>query len=895
MCNWESSYIPRRLARRLCSAGIGLAITLAVLPVLSGIQPGSGAAAARADDVTVSQDDLRTGWDPTETAMTPADVRKFERLFKSTVRGQVYAQPLVVGSTVIVATEKDFVYGLDAVTGAVRWRTSLGRPYHIRSCGDLAPYIGVTGTPVYDPPARGRPGNGTVYLVAQTVRKKGPAYSLFGVDPATGAITRRRSIGGRPANDPHITFNAAQQLERPGLLLMNGRVYAAFGSHCDHQPYAGFVSGVNLATNALSLWTDESGVSDNRAGIWEGGGGVMSDGPGRIFVTSGNGISPAPGSGASPPGQLAESVIRLAVGSNGSLAARDFYSPDNARALDAADRDFGGGGPVGLPFGTRSTRAAYPRLLVQAGKDGRIFILDRDRLGGRKRGGALSVTRPYGGEYGHPAVFANTHPLTAANAGRAADYLYYVGKDDPLRVFKFKVGRSGKPALSDVANSSHMFGFTSGSPTVTSNGTDATTPVVWVTHAPGSTGAHAELEAYNVSSRALSRCSSTAPCSLSPIFSAPIGTSAKFTVPATSDGRVYVGTRGGHVYGFGAPSAAAPLTGTVATFARTRVSSTSRKTVSVTAASTVIVTGAAATTGASNTLTPVSQFTVGRPTETRPGRSPVPVRFPVTLAKGDKLNAAVTFAPAAPGGADGTLSFTTRSVASPTVDVLLAGDGTQPGLDAQPSAVAFPLAPDQGAADVPVGTAVPQVVDITNYGTAADTVTSVTPPPDPFTATGLPGVGTHIMPGQSIPVQITFAPSAAGPASGSLTIAGTSGPATTVALSGVGTGAVSRVTAAKPVVNFGTIPAGRKATVYLQVTNSGNTLATVTGTAALPSPFAAPLRPEKDLPFNPSYDLSLPVTFTPKRAGAFTGHYKLMWTDLKGSHTLDVAVTGKAA
>jgi hypothetical protein len=88
---------------------------------------------------------------------------------------------------------------------------------------------------------------------------------------------------------------------------------------------------------------------------------------------------------------------------------------------------------------------------------------------------------------------------------------------------------------------------------------------------------------------------------------------------------------------------------------------------------------------------------------------------------------------------------------------------------------------------------------------------------------------------------------------------------------------------------------GKKATVYVHVTNSGNTLATVTGTAALTAPFAAPLRPEKDLPFNPSYDLTLPVTFIPKKDGTFTAQYKLMWTDLKGAHTLDVVLTGKAA
>ncbi len=867
------------------SAAIGLGIALAVLAAVTGMQPGGRTPAARADEVTVSQDELRTGWDPSEPAMSPSAVPSFTQLFKTAVSGQVYAQPLVIGSTVVVATETDQVYGLDASTGAIKWQTSLGTPYHITSCTDLSPDIGVTGTPVYDP---GTGGNGTVYMFAQTTA----GWALYGVDPVTGAITEDQPIGGQPTNDPNITFSPDQQLERTGLLLMNGWVYAAFGSHCDNQPYAGYIAGVNLATRATTLWTDESGVSNDQAGIWQGGGGVMSDGSGRIFVTSGNGISPPTGKGTSPPGQLAESVIRLSVNSgNGSLSAQDFYSPSNAPSLDAADRDYGAGGPVGLPFGTSS----YPHLLAQAGKDGRIFLLSRDNLGGRNKGGALATTTSYGGEWGHPAAFADTSPLTTANAGTANDYLYYVGKNSPLRVFKLGVGSAGKPTLADVANTSLTFGYTSGSPVVTSNGTDASTPVAWEVYTSGGTGAGGVLEAYNVSSTALAGCSSGAPCSLTPIFSAPIGTAAKFTTPATDNGRVYVGTRDGHVYGFGAATGA-PAAGTATAFGQARVGSAVSKPVSITAAKTVTVTGVTAQTGASNAGTAGSQFTVGRVTKTGAGgKPPVPVTFPVTLTRGDKLSAAVTFTPSAAGGTDGTLSFATRSAASPAVGVPLAGDGTLPGLTAQPAAVTFPLAPDQGVTDVPVGIASPQIVDLTNYGTSTDTITSVTPPSGPFTAAGLPAAGTQIKPGASIPVQVTFAPKAAGPASGSLTIAGTNGPASTVTLSGIGTSAVSKLTTARPTANFGTVKVGKKATAYIHVTNSGNTAATVTRTSALPAPFTEPLRAETNLPFNPSYDLWLPVTFTPVRAGTFTARYRLTWKDLQGTHTLVVAVTGTAA
>jgi PQQ-like domain len=182
----------------------------ALLPAVSSVTAAGGAVVARGavavDDTTTSQDNLRTGWDPPEPELTPANVSgqtpnyTFGQVFRTTVTGQVYAQPLVVGSTVIVATEQDYVYSLNARTGAV-------------------------------------------------------VFKAF--------------LGGRPSNDKDITFNAADQLERPGLLLMNGWVYAAFGSHCDHNPWAGFVDGVNVSTKATTEWSDEAGAT-NRLNLTPG-------------------------------------------------------------------------------------------------------------------------------------------------------------------------------------------------------------------------------------------------------------------------------------------------------------------------------------------------------------------------------------------------------------------------------------------------------------------------------------------------------------------------------------------------------------------------------------------------------------------------------------------------
>ena len=637
----------------------------ALLPAVTSVTGAIGAVAARgaaADETTTSQDNLRTGWDPDEPELTPASVSgrtpgyTFGQVFRTAVTGQVYAQPLVIGSTVIVATEQDDVYGLDASTGAVQWQTSLGTPYVIPNCTDLAPDIGVTGGPVYDP------ATGDVYLVAQTVPKTAPSYHLFGINPATGAVVFKEFLGGRPSNDPDITLNAADQLERPGLLLLNGWVYAAFGSHCDHSPWTGFVNGVNVSTRASTEWGDETGVTDNEAGIWQGGGGLMSDGPGRIIVSTGNGVSPPPGPGTRPPGQLGDSVVRLAVNSNGTLSAKDFFSPVNAPALDAGDTDYGSGGPVGLPFGT----SQYPHVLAQAGKDGRIFLLNRDDLGGREQGrghgdDALSVTQPYNGQWGHPAAFGGTPTLTAANQGHASDYLYYIGRDDSLRMLKAGVNKSGEPRLADVASSSVVFGFSSGSPVVTSTGPHINTGVVWAVYSSGITGSNGALEAFAANPGGT--CTAAAPCTISPIWSAPIGTASQFTTVATTGGMVYVGTRDGAVYGFGDTAAAALAPAAPATLPATPVGSASAsRDVTVTARSDVTVTGVSADTTA---VSGGTQFRLGQVTETTPGGTAAPVSFPVTLHRGDQLTAPVTFHPAAPGGVAGAVSFHARPAPGP--------------------------------------------------------------------------------------------------------------------------------------------------------------------------------------------------------------------------------------
>jgi len=883
----------RRSGRPLAAAIAVTAVLFAITAAI-GVIPGRAITAARADEDTTSQDALRDGWDQNEPGLSPSVVGggRFGQLFATKVNGQVYAQPLVVGSTVIAATENDYVYGINAVTGAILWSRSLGTPYSITTCTDLVPNVGVTGSPVYDPTVTAAAPHGQVYLTAQVMSGGSPQYRLFMLDPVTGAQIGSRWISGSPANDSSFTFDAAQELQRPGLLLMNGWVYAAFGSHCDHTPYVGYVAAVNPATGVVRLWTDESGVGASAAGIWQSGGGLMSDGPGRIFFASGNGVSPPPRAGTSPPGQLAESVVRLAAGSNGTLSAQDFFSPANAPVLDAGDVDLGSGGVTGLPFGT----STYPDFLTQTGKDGRIFILNRNSLGGREQGAGgsdayVAMSGPWSGQWGHPAAFGDTPKLSLANAGASHDYMYYAGSFGYLREFRFGANSSGIPGPVSVANSSALFPFSSGVPVVTSNGTDPASAVVWIVHA-ASVGGPGTLEAFVAVPP--DTCTVTAPCTINPIFSAPTGDAAKFTMPATSNNSVYVGTMDGYVFGFGVRPAAALAAPPVA-FSPTSVGLSTTQNVTATASTDVTVTGVTAPTTTSNLPSSAAQFTSGQAAITLAGsQTSSPVSFPVVLHRGDEIRIPVTFRPAVPGGVTGTLSFTTASTSLPSAGVPLAGQGLSTGLYSNSSEVQFALVGDDGQFQswVPANISVPREITITNGSAVPQRLTSVSPPAAPYRVTGLPAAGTVLAPGRSFVVQVTITPHGQGVFNSSLKVAGSSGGSVTVMLQSQGLAPVSGFTVSPPSLDLGSVRLGTQAKASFTVMNSGNQPATVLSSSGPGGPFRAAAAVPSGLPVTPSDSITIQVSFTPSRRGTFSTRYRLVWKDSSGTHTLTVPITG---
>ena len=206
------------------------------------------------------------------------------------------------------------------------------------------PDIGSTSTPVVNP------ATGIIYLTTRTETGKGGLASpleLQALSSSTGkeAAGFPVTITGTPYNTPGVPFNQAYALQRTALLLLDGTVYMGFASDCDFTPYRGIVVGVSTTTHAITtMWSDESGIGTNQnsqAGIWQSGGGLVSDEtvPDRPDHEQRSAPQPAPSN--KPPKTLSESVIGLTVGSNGRITPTQFFAPSNAANLDAQRRGLG--------------------------------------------------------------------------------------------------------------------------------------------------------------------------------------------------------------------------------------------------------------------------------------------------------------------------------------------------------------------------------------------------------------------------------------------------------------------------------------------------------------------------------------------------------------------------
>jgi hypothetical protein len=826
---------------------------------------GGGQALASETEITNSSENLRTGWYPETGGITPQLVSggTFGQLWSTPVEGQVYAQPLLDNGTLLVATEKDMVYGLNPVTGAVEWSKSLGEPWSAAEigCGDLAPDIGVTATPVINA------ATGIAYLThkAYVSGKSGPVrWYMDALSVANGAEQPGFpvALSGSAQNAPEQEFEPKTELQRPGLLLMEGVVYAGFGSDCDFNPYEGWVFGVAESGTVKARWTSEA--EGWGSGIWQSGAGIMSDGPGTMMVSTGNGGVPDDHTlGVEPPGNLGESIVRLRVQPDGELKATDFFAPFNAEELSSWDADFASGGVTGLPneyFGTKS----IPHLAVAVGKDGYVYLLNRDELGGIGEGahGGDKVVQqigPYGGVWSRPGVWPGEGGwvyIPTASDGTSAS-----GSSGNLRAYQYGLSGTGSPTLSLQGTSAEPFGFSSSAPVITSEGTTPGSALVWIVWAPNGTGEGAQLRAYNPT-----------PEHGEPIlrWSAPIATSAKFATPGVGEGRLYVGTRDGHVLAFGSPVTPA-LAGPAVVFNTITDGESETRTATLTANEPLTV---------EKLESSSAQFTLGTP---KPA-------LPATLGEGQKLEVPVTFKPAGTGPLGATLSA--RTTAGRTGSVSLSGTGraAEAQLEATPTVLAFePTA---------VGESVSAAATFRNVGGAPLTIESVGLPSAPFAAEGAPAEHSTIAAGKSITITINFAPTTIGDFDGEITLATSAGPGV-VHLSG-NAGAPGALELSGVPSEFGDVTVGSSAARTFTVANIGGTAVTVFKSKP-PSggEFSAKTSLPEGTTISPGETRTEEVVFAPSATGPAEGVWLINGDDTSGlleAHFTGVGVApGSAA
>jgi hypothetical protein len=866
----------RRPERRTVAA---VAALVMVVGTTIGIVATGALASSPANVTTAAYDNLRSGWDPNEPNLSPSDVESasFGQIFTTKLKGAIYSQPLVVNGTVIVTTEDAWAYGINATTGSIEWRRHFGRPLLASTvgCGDLTPALGSTSTPVIDPTTD------TVYLTTRLQKARGTKATeatshtwMQAISAATGKEAPHFpvEIQGTPDNTPGVPDTDSYELQRPALLLLGGVVYAAFASDCDDLPYRGLVVGVSTSTAAITaMWSDEAGVGTNQdsmSGIWQSGGGLVSDGPNQIILTTGNGIAPPASPGlADTPQTLSESVVRLTVGSDGQLTATDYFAPGNAPALDQGDQDLGAGGPIALPpqyFGT----TADPDLIVQVGKDGRIFLLNGDDLGGREQGpgatdDAIEVLGPYNGVWGHPAAYGGEGGWVYLTESTGGGY---------LRALSYGVNASGVPELTSAGTSAGAFGYSSGSPEVTSNGTTPGSAVVWVVYDDGPTGVDGELRAYGaIPTGGTGSDDGTLPL----LWSAPIGTASKFSVSTAYNGTVYVGNRTGTLYAFG-PKSNAPLQAAPVDFGRVALGTSKTLDVTVTANRALTVTGVTPVTGVVD-VAGVSGRTVpnggagyqgstGAPGTTALGRQNQEFSVSArrrTLAAGQSIEIPVTFTPGTAGTVVANLGVTSTAG---TRTIALTGYGTTPGLLLSAPPVSFGIL-DTGAGGKTL------TFTLSNSGDGPETITGLQLPTAPYQVKGLPPVGRVLAPQQAVTASVTYDPQTAGTNNTFVTVTSDQG-SVSVPLTGAAVTGTAVLTLTPEALAFGPVPVGKSVTRTFLIDNTGTIPLTIVRAAAPTGVFSTTRPLPEGITLDPDTAVTQAVTFTPSGSGPFTGLYK---------------------
>jgi hypothetical protein len=498
--------------------------------------------AAQVSVTSFHNDAARTGQNLSELTLTPANINAntFGKLFSYSLQGKVYAQPLYlpnvtinggVHNVVYVVTEHDVVYALDAdsnsgINTTPLWSRSFtstdGTVTTIPSadigCPDLVPEIGITSTPTIDPVRK------TLYLVARTKESGVYKMRLHALDAISGAerpgspADISASVSGTGDGGSAVGLNMLTENQRSGLVLSNGVVYIAFASLCDTSPYHGWLLAYDAqALTQTAVWN----VSANGygGGIWAGGTAPAVDANGNLYFATGNGTFDYASGGV----DISDSLVKMpAAPPSGTWQPADYFTPYNQAALAQHDLDLGSGGTLLLP--DLPGGAAHPRLLVLVGKQGTIYLIDRDHPGQFNPVNNKQVVQVVPGAlqglWGAPAWWNNQ--------------LYFSGRNDVVKSFSFDPV-AGALSTSSTSTSSASYLYPLGaSPSISANGN--TNAVLWTGESRQNTAILHAYDANNLSNELFNTTQNATRDSA--------GTSVRFMFPTIANGKVYFATNG---------------------------------------------------------------------------------------------------------------------------------------------------------------------------------------------------------------------------------------------------------------------------------------------------------------------------------------------------------------
>lgn len=491
--------------------------------------------------LTYHNDNARTGQNLNETILSASNVNQssFGKLFVVSADGKVDAQPLYLPNLSIsgqkhnllfVATEHGSVYAFDADTGTQIWHISTllsgESTSDDRGCSQITPEIGVTSTPVIDPKSG---PHGTIYLVATSLDGSGTYHQrLHGLDVTTGAeqfggpkeIQASYPGTGDNGSNGRILFDPGQQVDRPGLLLLNGVIYTSWGSHCDARPYTGWIISYNESTLAQVSVLNVT-PNGNEGAIWMSGAGPAADSNGNVFVLDANGLfdTTLNSQGFPNQGDFGNAFLKIST-SNNQLAVTDYFEMSNQSSENSTDMDLGSGGALLLPDMTDSAGNAH-HLAVGAGKDGNIYVVNRDSMG-KFNASSNNIYQEIdgvlpGGIWSMPAYFNNT--------------VYFGSVGNNLQAFSIT---NAQLATAPSSRTDNQFKYPGTTPSISANGTS--NAILWAAE----NGDPAVLHAYDAVNLAHELYNSNQAGRRD-----QFGTGNKFIVPTVVNGKVYVGTTSG--------------------------------------------------------------------------------------------------------------------------------------------------------------------------------------------------------------------------------------------------------------------------------------------------------------------------------------------------------------